>query len=131
MTFSIFCLSHTACFDLLKQNDRKIEKICVPLASKVQKERDVGIFGFADLANVCFGFRTSKLRCFGFNFGVSCGLRVLSLWFSVFVNNDDGFSDSSAQCILRFFWFCQGSHTSQSRQNCNSKGPLTVRGINP
>ena len=73
-----FCLAHTVCFDLLKQNDRKIEKICVPLASKVQKERDVGIFGFADLANVCFGFRTSKLRCFGFNFGVSCGLRVFS-----------------------------------------------------
>ena len=28
-----------------------------------------------------------------------------SLWFSVFFNNDGGFS--FVQYILRFFWFCQ------------------------
>ena len=65
---------------------------------------------------VFFGFRSYKLRFFGF--GVSCGLQVyfqFSLWFSVFVNNDGGFSDSSSQFILRFFWGCQGCYTSQSR----------------
>ena len=32
-----------------------------------------------------------------------------SLWFSVFVNNDGGFSVFFVRCILRFFLFCQGS----------------------
>ena len=36
------------------------------------------------------------------------GFLRFSFWFSVFVNNDGGFSDFSIQCILRFFWFCQG-----------------------
>ena len=52
-----------------------------------------------------------------------------SLWFSVFVNNDDGFSDFSVQYILRFFGFCQECYTVQSRENCNSKCPLMKRTI--
>ena len=32
-----FCHAHTVCFDPLEQNVRKTEKICVPIASKVQK----------------------------------------------------------------------------------------------
>ena len=75
MTFSIFVLhTHTACFDLLKQNDRKIEKICVPLASKVQKEGDVGIFGFAGLANFWFGFSVFALKNCAFSVLVSCAV---------------------------------------------------------
>ena len=74
MTFSIFCLSHTACFDLLKQNDRKIEKICVHVASKVQKEGHVGIFGFADLANLCFGFSVFALKNCAFSVLVFCAV---------------------------------------------------------
>ena len=64
-----FCHVHKARFDILEQNDRKIEKICVPLASKVQKEGDVGIFGFADLANFWFGFSVFALK--------NCALSVL------------------------------------------------------
>ena len=62
--------------------------------------------------------RTQRLvRFFGFALE-NCGLSVclprfaaileFGLWFSVFVNNDGGFSDVFfVQCILRFFWFCQ------------------------
>ena len=51
----------------------------------------VGIFGFADLANF---WCLARFAVF-FQF---------CLWFSVFVNNDGGFSDCFVQCILRFFW---------------------------
>ena len=58
-----------------------------------------------------FGFRTLKLRSFGF--GVFPSLQVFSnLVFGFrfsFVNNDGGFSDLCIQCILRLFWFCQGN----------------------
>ena len=43
-------------------------------------------------------------------------LLEFSLWFSVFVSNDGGFSEFFfVQYILRFFWFCQGSNIPQSR----------------
>ena len=87
-------------------------------------EEGVGIVVFADLAKFWFGFRFSHLKtalfrfffCFFF-FVVTgfAGYLHLSLWFSVFINNDGGFLDFSVKCILRFFWFYQGSYTLQSR----------------
>ena len=59
-------------------------------------------------------FRFSLLIIAGFRFWRLvrfAGFLQFSLWFSVFVKNDGGFSDSSAQFILQFFWFCQGSHS--------------------
>ena len=60
--------------------------------------------GFSVLRIWFFGFRTLKLRFFSFR-GLPrfAGFLEFSLWFSVFVNNDDGFSDFIVQCILRFF----------------------------
>ena len=70
------------------------------------------IFGFCGFGQLIFGsvFRFSHLKTTVFQFwGLPrfSGCLQFSLWFSVFVNNDGGFSDSLIQCILRFFWFCQ------------------------
>ena len=67
---------------------------------------DVSVFRFPYLKSAVFGF-WSLARFAGF--------LQFSLGLSVFVNNDKGFSDFSIQYILRFFWFCQGSYTLQSR----------------
>ena len=59
-------------------------------------------------------FRFSLSIIAGFRFWCLMRFAVFlqfNLWFSVFVKNDGGFSDSSAQFMLRFFWFCQGSHS--------------------
>ena len=59
-------------------------------------------------------FRFSLLKIAVFRFWCLvrfAGFLQFNLWFSVFVKNDGGFSDSSAQFILRFFCFCQGSHS--------------------
>ena len=59
-------------------------------------------------------FRFSLLKNAVFRFWCLvrfAGFLQFNLWFSVFVKNDGGFSDSFAQFILRFFWFCQGSHS--------------------
>ena len=53
------------------------------------------------------------LKDFGFSvlvFRAVCNFLRFSLWFSVFVNNDGNFPDFSAQYVLRFFWFYQGSY---------------------
>ena len=63
-------------------------------------------------------FRFSLLKIAVFRFWCFvrfAGFLQFSPWFSVFVNNDGGFSDSSAQCILRFFWFCQGRYIPYNR----------------
>ena len=65
------------------------------------QEGGVEIFGFSNLANIWCLARFA-------------GFLQFCLWFSVFVNNDGGFSDSFVQCILRFYGFCQGSYTPQS-----------------
>ena len=86
----------------------------------------VGIFGFTDLANFWFGFSVFALKNFGF-----FGFGVLSdLWVFVFLSTVMAvfFLDFSARNFTVFL-VCQGSYTLQSRQNCNSKGPLTVRGM--
>ena len=59
-------------------------------------------------------FRFSLSITAGFRFWCLMRFAVFlqfNLWFSVFVKTDGGFSDSSAKFILRFFWFCQGSHS--------------------
>ena len=51
-------------------------------------------------------FRFSFLKIADFRFWCLvrfAGFLQFNLWFSVFVKNDGGFSDSSAQFILRFF----------------------------
>ena len=68
-------------------------------------------FWFKDLANFGLIFRTKKLSAV---FLFWC-IDLISLWFSVFVSNNGGFSDFSVQYILRPSWFCQGSYTSCSR----------------
>ena len=63
-------------------------------------------------------FRFSQLTTAVFRFwGLPrfAGFLEFSLWYSVFVNNDGGFSHFFVHCILRFFWFCQRSYTPQSR----------------
>ena len=55
---------------------------------------DVGIFGFADLANFWFGFSVFafKIAVFRFwSFVRFAGFLQFCLWLSVFVNNDGGF----------------------------------------
>ena len=55
-------------------------------------------------------FRFSLLIIAGFRFWCIvrfAGFLQFSLWFSVFVKNDGGFSDSSAQFILRFCGFAK------------------------
>ena len=57
---------------------------------------------------------------------VLAGFLQFSLWFSVFVNNDGGFTDFSVQCILRNLVLPR-KFTSQSRYwNCNSNGTQLV-----
>ena len=53
-------------------------------------EGRVGIFGFTDLADVWFGFSVFRFL----DLPRFAGFLEFSLWFSVFVNNDGGFSDS-------------------------------------
>lgn len=62
-------------------------------------------------------FKTAVFRfwCLAWFFGVLRVLSNLIFVFSVFVNNDGCFSDFYVQCILRLFWFCQGSYTQLSR----------------
>ena len=90
----------------------------------VRKGRwDFRVWGFG---HFLIGVLAFAFKNWGFSVLVSCGgLRVFSnLLFGfrqVFVN---GFSDFSTQCILRFFWFCQGG-TPRSR----AETVLTVRGM--
>ena len=68
-------------------------------------------------------FRFSLLIIAGFRFWCIvpfAGFLQFSLWFSVFVKNDGGFSDSYAQFILRFFWFCQESHSHLAARSKHS-----------
>ena len=48
-------------------------------------------------------FRFSHLKTAVFRWGLPrfAGFLEFSIWFSVFVNNDGGFSDLLVQCILR------------------------------
>ena len=81
-------------------------------------EGGIGIFSFVDLASVWFGFWFLHFKTAVFRFwGLPrfAGFLKFSLWFSVFVNNDGGLSDSFVQCVLQFFCFFQGSYTPQSR----------------
>ena len=74
----------------------------------------VGIFGFADLDNFWCLARFE-------------GFLQFCLRFSVFVNNDDGFSDCFVQCILRFFGgLPRRLHPAvlQKTAQYNSTGPL-------
>jgi len=85
------------------------------LHTAILQEGGVEIFGFADLANFWFGFRNQTLRFFSFD--VLCGLLVFSnsvFGFRFVSAMMAVFSDFSVNCILRFFWFCQGSYTLQS-----------------
>ena len=86
---------------------------------KNSQEGGIGVFGFADFAPIFDSvFRFSLLNIAVFRFW--CVVRFagfqFNLWFSVFVKNDGGFSDSSAQFILRFSGFAKEvTHILQSR----------------
>ena len=65
----------------------------------------MGIFGFAVLAiflDRFFGFCAKRLRFF--DFGVRCGLRIFffSIRFSVFVENNSGFSVLLSNVVFGF-----------------------------
>ena len=54
----------------------------------------IRFFVFADEANFSFGFSVFPLKNCGLSVLASCAVRGLSpVWFSVFVNDDGGFSD--------------------------------------
>ena len=61
----------------------------LPILPILLRERGAGNFGFADFANVWFGFSV---------LGSSTVCDLFSI--SVFVNNDDSFSNFFVQCIL-------------------------------
>ena len=67
-------------------------------------EGGVGIFGFADLANVWFGFSVFAFENCGFSV---CGFLEFSYWFSVFVHNEDGFSGFFFQSFYGFSGFAK------------------------
>ena len=65
----------------------------------------IGIFGFADLANVWIGFSVFALENYGFSvwgFPRFADFLQFSVWFSVFVNNDGVFSDFFVQSFTIF-----------------------------
>ena len=84
--------------------------LCFVLYSYIYNYMEMsGAFGFSDLRIWPIfdsGFRFSLLKIAVFRFWCLvrfAGFLQFNLWFSVFVKNDGGFSDSSAQFILRFF----------------------------
>ena len=93
--------------------------------------RGVGIFGFADLANfilqiwsIFFRFSLLKIAVFWF----WCFVRFadflqFSLRFSVFVNNDGGFSDLLPNSFDGFSGF------AKEVTSCSHAKTLTVRGM--
>ena len=80
---------------------RFIELNVSTLFFSLQKHQSWKRGALGSLANVWFGFSVFAVlvTCAGF------GFLQFSLWFSVFCKNDGGFSDFSAQCILRFSGF--------------------------
>lgn len=62
------------------------------------KEEGAGIFGFANLSNFWFGTHAYQL-CFPvLVFCLVCGFSPTCFSFSIFVNNNAGFSDFYVQC---------------------------------
>ena len=80
------------------------------------------------MADVWFGFSVFALGSAVFWFwGLPrfAGFLEFSLWFSVFINNDGGFSHFLVQCILRFFLVLPRKlHPAVALKSVsNSKGP--------
>ena len=78
-----------------------------------------------------FGFLLLEIAVFRFWCFVRFpGFLQFSLWFSVFVSNDGGFSDSSASAFNGFSGFAKDvASCSHAKTQCNSKRPLTVGGM--